>query len=209
MKIFPSILTDDPQHLKWMVGQAETFTDWVQIDIMDGEFVPSKSISASHLEEVRTSLNMEVHLMVNRPQQYLQPFKRAGAKRIAFHLEAANRPEEIIKQAKGLNLPIGLALNPETGILEARHLLDKVSFILFLSVNPGFYGSPFIPGVLDKVRQLKSLAPHLETGIDGGIKADNIVTVKACGVDYACVGSAIFHQPHPKESFLTLQRLTL
>lgn len=206
MRIIPAILTDNPEELKAMLSQAEEFTDWVHIDIMDALFVPTRSITALHLENTKTPLNSEIHLMTKNPEKYLLPFKKAGAKRISFHYEATEDQEAIIKIGKSLNLSIGLAINPETPISAVKHLLDKIDFILFLSVNPGYYGNPFLPEVLNKIRELKSLA-NIETGIDGGIKGHNIKIVKESGVDFACVGSAIFQQPNPKESFLELKRL--
>ncbi|MBI4287290.1 MAG: ribulose-phosphate 3-epimerase [Chloroflexi bacterium] len=204
MRILPAILTEDPVDLERKVRQAESFCDWAQIDIMDGKFVPSRSIDASHLCNIKTRLNMEVHLMVKEPAAQIEGFVRAGAKRIVFHYEAASSPDEVAREARKLGVSVGVAINPETPVTSLLKLRERLDFVLFLSVNPGFYGKEFIPGVLDKVRESRELRPNLEVGIDGGIKAANIKRAKAAGVDYACVGSQIFNHVAPKEAYMAL-----
>ena len=206
-RVVPAILTEDAEALEKMVRLAEEFTDFVQLDIMDGRFVPSRSIKAEDIANLKTSLKWEAHLMVNSPQQYLDSFKRAGAKRVVFHYEAADKPLEVISQARRLGLEAGVAINPETDIAEVLPLADKLACLLFLSVNPGFYGSPFIPEVLDKIRELRMLCPEVETGIDGGVKEGNIADIAATGVDYICVGSAIFLSRNPAESYRLLSAM--
>ena len=206
-RVVPAILTEDAEALERMIRQAETFTDFVQLDIMDGLFVPSKSIKAEDITNLKTSLKWEAHLMVNNPQQYLNSFKQAGAKRVVFHSEATDKPLGVISQARGMGLEVGLAVNPETAIANILPFIDSVDSLLFLSVNPGFYGSPFIPEVLEKIRQFRKKCPGVKTGIDGGVKESNIATIAASGVDYIYVGSAIFLQENPAESYRRLSAL--
>lgn len=208
MKILPAILTDSRDDLEIKIRHAEAFTDLVQIDIMDGQFVPSSSIKAEDLASIKTSLKLEVHLMVKFPEDYLESFARAGASRIVFHYEATPHPQDVIRKIKKLGKKAGLALNPETPILPLQKLARSLDFALFLSVNPGFYGSPFIPEVLDKIRQFKALRIPLELGIDGGVKVNNVVEIMRAGVDYACVGSVIFNSASPQASYLELKKLT-
>lgn len=206
-RIVPAILTDDPQALERMIRQAETFTDYVQIDVMDGKFVPSQSINCEDIARIPTKLAWEAHLMVVQPEDYFDGFKKAGARRIIFHYEAARSPEAVIARANSLGLQVGIALNPDTSPSAVLPLLKTVDSVLLLSVIPGFYGSKFIPDVLDKVEQLHLYSIQLEIGIDGGIKENNIVQVARSGVDSICVGSAIFSQPDPKESYHRLLNL--
>ena len=206
-KVVPAILTDDPKVLATMVHQAESFTNYVQFDIMDGQFVPSRSITSEHLTELSTTLNWEVHLMVQRPEDYLESFRTAGAQKVVFHYEATSSPEEVIFQARKLSLEVGLAVNPETPVSVIYPLVSKVDSVLFLTVNPGFYGSPFIPEVLDKAVELRSTQPNLEIGVDGGIKESNIAQIAQIGIDVIYVGSAVFLQPNPGESFRHLLAL--
>ncbi len=207
VRVVPAILTDDPKALEAMVRQAEAFTDWVQFDIMDGRFVPSRSINCEHLAALPMKLGWEAHLMVQHPEDYLEDFRQAGAQKIVFHYEAAPEPGDIISLVRELGLEVGLAVNPEPPVSAILSLASAVDSVLFLSVNPGFYGSKFIPEVLDKVAELRSAQPGVEIGIDGGIKEDNVVQVAEAGTDVIYVGSAIFMQPQPGESFRHLQAL--
>ena len=120
-KVVPAILTDDPKALSTMVRQAEGFTNWVQFDIMDGEFVPSTSITDKHLARLSLKLGWEAHLMVNNPQNYLEGFKQAGAQKIVFHYEASQQPQEVISLVRQLGLMVGLAINPDTPVDFASH----------------------------------------------------------------------------------------
>ena len=207
-QIVPAILTDDPKALKTMVRQAETFTSWVQFDITDGQFVPSRSITWQHLASLPMKLSWEVHLMVKHPEDYLTDFRQAGAKKAVFHYEATPSPREVISLAKDIGLGIGLAINPETPVSSILPLANEVDSVLLMSVHPGFYGREFIPEVLNKVAEFRSTRPSLEIGIDGGIKEGNIAQVAQAGVDTIYVGSAIFLNPEPSESFRHLLTLT-
>ena len=189
-----------------MLHEAEAFTDRVQVDIMDGRFVPSESISAEDLARVKTRLFVEVHLMVMEPEAHLEAFLEAGAGRVVFHYEATSSPSRTIALARHLGLGVGVALNPRTPVLEARPVFGEVDFVLLLSVDPGFYGSPFIPSVLEKVKVLRPFFPG-EIGMDGGIKAENIRQVKEAGADYACIGSGIFRSPDSARAYRELRAL--
>ena len=207
-RLVPAILTDDPKAMETMVRQAETFTTYVQFDIMDGQFVPSRSINWEHLAALPiVGLSWEAHLMVLRPEDYLEGFQRAGAQKVVFHYEATPSPREVISLARELGLGVGLAANPETPISAILPLSGEVDSVLFLSVYPGFYGSQFIPEVLDKVAEFHNASPGVEIGIDGGIRESNIAQIARGGVDVIYVGSAIFLQPQPGESFHHLESL--
>jgi len=206
-KVVPAILTDDPKVLDTMVRQAERFTTYVQFDIMDGQFVPSQSITSEHLAALPMKLSWEVHLMVQRPEGYLEDFRKAGAQKVIFHYEATSSPEAVISQIRNLGLGVGLAVNPETPVSVIYPLASKVDSVLFLTVNPGFYGSPFIPEALDKAMELRSAQPDMEIGVDGGMKESNVAQIARMGIDVIYVGSAIFLQPEPGESFRRLLTL--
>jgi ribulose-phosphate 3-epimerase len=205
IRIVPAVLTDSPETLKDMFYELEKFTDFVQIDIMDGKFVPSLSITAKDISILKTDLKWEAHLMVENPENYIQDFIKAGAQRIIFHYEAAKSPESIIIRIKGNGLKAGIAINPATAASKIYPLIDKLDCVLFMSVQPGFYGSKFIPEVLPKITNFHKLYPHIETGIDGGIKENNISLVAGTGVNSICVGSAIFCQKDPAASYRHLK----
>lgn len=207
IRIIPAILTDDPEALANMLHQSETFTDYVQIDIMDGKFVPSRSITWEQAADIKTTISWEVHLMVEQPETQLSGFKKAGARRAIFHFEATPDPEKVITSARKLGLEVGIAVNPETTVQQIRSLVDQVDSVLFLSVHPGFYGAKFIPEVLDKISELRQAQPEIEISIDGGIKESNIARIAKSGVNTICVGSAVFLQPEPGEAYRKLLAL--
>ena len=126
---------------------------------------------------------------------------------MVFHYEATSSPREVISMARKLDLGVGLAVNPETSVSTILPLIGKIDSVLFLSVHPGFYGSQFIPEVLDKIVELRSTQTGVEIGIDGGIKEGNIAQIARARPDVIYVGSAIFLQPQPGESFRHLQSL--
>jgi ribulose-phosphate 3-epimerase len=207
VRIVPAILTEDPAELEKMLRLAGTFTDYAQIDIMDGKFVPSTSITYKQLATLKTKLSWEAHLMVLHPEDYLEDFRRAGARKIIFHFEATPTPRIIIRMIKRLGMQAGLAINPETPVEKFSSLVPQLDSVLFLSVNPGFYGAKFIPEVLDKITSLRQAEPNIEIGIDGGIKENNVVMIARTGVNVICVGSAIFLQPDPAASYRKLKQL--
>jgi len=206
-RVVPAILTDDPSTLEKMVHQAESFTDYVQIDIMDGHFVPSRSVTWEDIAGLPINIKWEAHLMVTRPEEYLEGFKQASAGKIIFHHEATTSPQQVISQIRNLGLEIGLAINPETPVSAIAPYIKQVDGVLLLTVTPGFYGSKFIPEVMDKVAELRNIQPGIEIGVDGGIKESNIQEIARAGVDYICVGSAVFLQPDPAASYRLLQSL--
>jgi|TARA_B100001971_G_scaffold41898_1_gene36927 ribulose-phosphate 3-epimerase len=206
-QVVPAILTDDPQVLKTMVRHAESFANWVQIDIMDGQFVPSQSITYEHLANLPMKLSCEAHLMVLNPEEYLEGFKKAGVKKVVFHYEATHSPRGVISLARRLGLGVGLAINPDTPVSAILSLVSKVDSVLFLSVYPGSYGKEFIPEVLDKVIEFGATCPGVEIGIDGGIKEGNIGEIAQAGVSVIYVGSAIFNKEQPSNSYRRLVTL--
>jgi ribulose-phosphate 3-epimerase len=207
IRIVPAILTDDPQALKKMTELTEAFADYAQYDIMDGRFVPSRSVSCDEIAALKIKLAWEAHLMVLHPEECLEDFRQAGVQMITFHYEATPVPEEVIRRIKKLGLKAGLAINPETPIDVIKPLANELDSILFLSVNPGFYGAKFISEVLDKIVVFRKAYPEMDTGIDGGVKENNIIEIARTGVDYICVGSAIYNQPDPAGSYRRLMEL--
>lgn len=205
--IVPAILTDGARALELMVRQAEAFTSYVQFDIMDGQFVPSHSVNCQQLAAVPKKLDWEAHLMTISPEEHLDCLRKAGAGKVVFHFEAAPSPEAVIAQARDLGLGVGLAVNPETPVSAFLPLAGAVDSVLFLTVHPGFYGSPFLPEVLEKVAQLRRAMPDMEIGVDGGIKESNVAQIARLGVDSIYVGSAIFLQSDPAACFRRLTEL--
>ncbi len=201
MTIVPAILTNNKNELMRMLNTCREFTDFVQVDIMDGKFVPSVSVTIEDLKGIKSPLRCEAHLMVNEPLDWISCLKDFGAEKIIFHFEIDKDKIDILNRIKKAGLKTGLAINPDTPIKEFSALIDKVDSILFMSVIPGFYGSKFIPEVLDKVKEFNSLYPRKETEIDGGVKLSNLDKIKEAGLDYICVGSAILKAPSPSKAY--------
>ena len=190
-----------------MVCQVEDFVDYVQFDFMDGHFVPSLSVTDKDLASIPLKFKWEAHLMVENPSGYFASFKKLGASRVVFHYEATNSPDEVIRQARQLNLEVGMALNPDTPVSSVLPFVSKIDNILFMTVVPGFYGSKFLPQVMEKIASFRQIYPTFNIGVDGGINGNNIALVAGTGVDDICVGSAIFLQPSPAESYRCLRSL--
>lgn len=207
VRTVPAILTDDTATLEKLVCQAETFTDCVQFDLMDGHFVPSRSVSCEDIAALKTKLNWEAHLMVLQPEDCLEDFKQAGAKKIVFHFEAVASPERMVQLIKNSGMKVGLAVNPETSIASFKHLVPEIDSVLFMAVHPGFYGAKFLPETLEKIKEFRRTYFKTEVGIDGGVKESNIADIVRSGVDVVYIGSAIFLQPDPAAAYRHLTAL--
>ncbi len=206
-RVVPAILTDDCKTLETLIRQSEGFASYVQFDFMDGKFVPSVSVSCESLTGFSMKFDWEAHLMVEKPESCFEVLREAGAQRVIFHYEATDSPQNVISQARVLDLGVGIAINPETPVSAINSLISEIDTVLLLSVNPGYYGSKYIPEVLDKVAELYDIDPDMEIGLDGGVKENNISHIAGAGVDIICVGSAIFLCPDPAESYHRLVTL--
>ncbi len=206
-RIVPAVLTDDAAALTEMLRQAEGFTGYVQIDIMDGKFVPTHTVGLKEIAAADTSLAWEAHLMVENPVDYFVPCGEAGASRVIFHYEATEAHRDVIDAARWVGLSVGLAVNPETPLELVLPLAKQLDSVLFMTVHPGYYGAEYIPEVMDKVRAFREAAPGVVTAIDGGAKESNIVEIAASGLDYICVGSAVFKAPDPGAAYRRLLQM--
>lgn len=203
MRVVPAILTESKQALISMLNVCAEFTDYVQVDIMDGKFVPSLSIDRAELSSISLPVRGEVHLMTVDPGAWLDSCAKSGAERVIYHYEINGDHKRIISDIRSMGLSPGIAVNPDTGIDEISGIVESVDVILFMSVVPGFYGSKFIPAVLRKISRFRELFPDIktETGIDGGVKMDNAGRIMKLGLDYICVGSAILKSPDPAKAY--------
>ena len=198
-RLSPSILAADFGALKEdMLLAEEAGAESFHFDIMDGHFVPNISYGADLVSGLRKDSQafFDVHLMVDNPDFYFPIFKKAGADRISFHVEATAHVDRALQAIKELGIEAGLVLNPATPLLFLEEILPSCSYVLLMSVNPGFGGQKFIPYTLDKVERLRKMAEErgvdLEIGIDGGVSLSNIQEIVEKGANFIVAGSSIF-----------------
>jgi ribulose-phosphate 3-epimerase len=199
VKIAPSILSADFGRLHDEVAAVtKAGADYIHVDVMDGRFVPNITIGPVVVAAVRkaTGLPLDVHLMIDDPERYIDDFARAGADIIGVHAEACRHLHRAIQQIRQTGKRPSVTLNPHTPIEVLRHILPDVDQVLIMSVNPGFGGQSFIPSALDKIRALRAEIDarklSVEIEVDGGIKPDNAAAVIDAGVDVIVAGSAVF-----------------
>ncbi len=197
--IAPSILSADFARLGEEVKAVdEAGADWIHIDVMDGHFVPNITMGPLVVKAVRrsTGLPLDVHLMIQQPDSYIEAFARAGADLISVQVETCPHLQRTLNLIRGLGKKAGAVLNPATPAETLRWVLPDLDFILVMSVNPGFGGQSFIRQSLDKIsgiRQMLEPAGHdIMIQVDGGINADTIAGAAAAGADVFVAGSAIF-----------------
>ncbi len=198
-KLAPSILSADFARLGEEVRTVEAAgADLIHFDVMDGHFVPNISIGIPVLQSLRavTKLPLDVHLMIEHPERYIEAFVKAGADSISVHVEACDDVLAVARLVRGFGVRTSAAVNPETDVREALRIADALDMILVMSVHPGFGGQEFIPSALDKLRyardELDRRGLNLDIEIDGGIKVDNIAAAAAAGANVLVSGSGIF-----------------
>lgn len=208
MKIVPAILAENYEDFLMRLRQAESFTDYVQIDLMDGSFVPSLSFPAENLNSVRTSLAFEVHLMVKHPFAYMSRIFNPSLKKVIFHFESDVKHLDFIDQMKKRGVDVGMAIKPETEINEFKEIAELADTLLFLTVDPCCYGNPFKPEVIEKIIKARHVLKNKIIAADGGVSLDNLKLFTEAGLDYACVGSRIFLKGNPAKNYeLFLEKL--
>ncbi|HBV58143.1 MAG TPA: ribulose-phosphate 3-epimerase [Candidatus Magasanikbacteria bacterium] len=207
-KIIPAILTDNLETFKTQIKQMEGATDWVQIDVSDGIFVPQKTLAAEEIKTVITNLKYELHLMVTDPTTEIEKwYDLSNVKRIIFHFEAAKIPIAVIKHIEAYGFDAGVAVNPDTGLENLEALAYQADLILFMAVTPGKQGQKFIPETLNKIKEFKNKYPQMPVAVDGGVHQEEIKQLATLGVEYLDVGSEIFANPNPREHLKELQHL--
>ncbi len=197
--IAPSILSADFSRLGDEIKAVETAgADWIHADVMDGHFVPNITIGPLIVASVRrvTSLPIDVHLMIENPDDYIAAFAEAGASWISIHVEASRHLNRSVQLIRECGARPGVVLNPSTPVETLEWIIDNIDYVLIMSVNPGFGGQAFIRNSLEKVRALRQMIQRKNQKtlieIDGGVNEDTIAEIAAAGVDVFVAGSAIF-----------------
>jgi len=200
-EIIPAIIAKSFAELEQGIKAVEPFAQAVQLDIMDGVFVPNQTwMNPKDLEMLKTNLFLEAHLMVANPEQILPDWLASPAKRVILHWEAMAQSSNIkVQMSKFIELAhargkeLGIALNPETPIEVLDEFVGKVDLVLLMSVNPGFAGQEFQEGVIPKIMALRQKYADVKIEVDGGVNLENAQKLKDAGADLLAVGSAIFN----------------
>jgi ribulose-phosphate 3-epimerase len=200
MQISPSILSADFANLEKELGSISN-ADMVHVDVMDGHFVPNLTIGIPVVKSIRraTVLPLDLHLMIDEPESWVERYGELGVDSITFHLEATERPSETIALIRKSGARVGLAIKPATGITDVKPFLREIDMLLVMTVEPGFGGQALIPECVSKVREARDLATaeglELEIQVDGGVTSSNIKSLAEAGANVFVAGTAVFDAP--------------
>jgi ribulose-phosphate 3-epimerase len=207
IRIAPSILSADFGRLRDEIQAVEAAgADYLHIDVMDGHFVPNITFGPTMVEAIRkiSCLPLDVHLMIQNPDQYIPAFAAAGADILAVHLEVCPHLNRTVNLIRECSVVPAVVLNPSASLFLLDQILEDVDMVMLMSVNPGFGGQKFIPNSIQKIRDLKTMINtrrlNVDIEVDGGLTPDNVEAVCLAGADVIVAGSAVFHTPDYRET---------
>lgn len=212
VKIAPSILSADFSKLGEEIKDVEQGgADYIHVDVMDGHFVPNITIGPLIVDAIRpvTKLPLDVHLMIENPDEYIEAFAKAGADYITVHVEACRHLHRTIHHIKSFGVKAGVVLNPATPVETIQHVLADIDMVLLMSVNPGFGGQKFIPDVLSKITAVKKMAQdkglNIEIEVDGGVNSETAKLCIEAGANVLVAGSAIYNEADREKAISALR----
>lgn len=208
-KLAPSILSADFADLQSALSQCEDGgAHWIHIDVMDNQFVPNLTIGPPVVKSLRPKTNkfLDVHMMVIDPEKLVEPFAKAGADLITFHIEATDDPQSVIDLIKSTGTQVGISIKPSTPLSDIEPFYDQIDLILVMSVEPGFGGQGYMDGSTERIQAIKQklnemcLQDRVLIEVDGGIKLHNAKEVIDAGADVLVAGSAVFGTEDPAQT---------
>ena len=216
-KLAPSILSADFSDLQSALNMCDDGgAHWIHVDVMDNQFVPNLTIGPPVVKSLRSKTErfMDVHMMVIEPEKLVEPFAKAGADNITFHIEATNDPDGIIELIKSCGCKVGVSIKPKTPLTEIFPFLQKVDVVLVMSVEPGFGGQGYISGTNERIAEIKSFLnkddlDHVLIEVDGGVKLHNAKEVMDAGADVLVAGSEVFKSADPVQTIKEFYHLSV
>ncbi len=213
--VAPSLLAADFLHLAEEVNMVnESEADLFHVDVMDGHFVPNISFGFSIIRQIKSLAKkpLDVHLMIQHPDQYLEAFRDSGADWLSVHYETCPHLHRTIHQIRELGMKPGVVINPHNNVELLKGILRDVDFVLLMSVNPGFGGQKFIPSTLERIHSLNKmkadLNPELLIEVDGGVDEHNAADLVNAGADILVAGSSVFKASDPLKAISSLKQAT-
>ena len=216
-KLAPSILSADFSDLQSALNMCDDGgAHWIHVDVMDNQFVPNLTIGPPVVKSLRSKTErfMDVHMMVIEPEKLVEPFAKAGADNITFHIEATNDPDGIIELIKSCGCKVGVSIKPKTPLTEIFPVLQKVDVVLVMSVEPGFGGQGYISGTNERIAEIKSFLnkdclDYVLIEVDGGVKLHNAKEVIDAGADVLVAGSEVFKSTDPVQTIKEFYHLSV
>jgi ribulose-phosphate 3-epimerase len=212
IKIAPSILSANFAKLGEEILDVERGgADYIHVDVMDGHFVPNITIGPLIVDAIRpvTKLPLDVHLMIENPDQYIEQFAKAGADYITVHVEACKHLHRTIQSIKALGIKAGVVINPATPVSTIENIIEDIDMVLLMTVNPGFGGQKFIQSVLPKIKQVSDMVKErnlqVEIEVDGGVDEHTAKLCIEAGATVLVAGSAVFNKENRKEAIAKIR----